>query len=72
MSTNDLYAAMVLDNEDIRPDQTEDAEDIEEAVGNDDDEEDDEFENNFPAISGHGNSVSTDSMSLDQVIKMLH
>ncbi|KAL4239028.1 WD repeat-containing protein 81 [Mactra antiquata] len=59
-------AEQLEDNEDIRPDQRDEDNDM---VGNivNDDDDDDEFDNKFPAIAGHGNSLSTDSISIDQI-----
>lgn len=60
----------VLDDEDIRPDQKEDDESLAAEFDDEGDDvvsDDDDLEDEFPGISGHDHSRSTDSIGGDWV-----
>lgn len=58
---------LLEENDDIRPDQTEDDEGLLDDDDDEHDDVDDDLEDEFPSISGHNYSQSTDSYSADQL-----
>ncbi|XP_045187189.2 WD repeat-containing protein 81-like [Mercenaria mercenaria] len=61
--TEEQEAGVLEDDEDIRPDQIEDDDQL--AAAYDDNDVDDDFEDEYPGISGHDHSRSADSVSTD-------